>query len=114
MEKIYFLQEEVWLGQTIKINGLNVTVDKHLIENNPDRFLIKGDEYPEYIKVKEGAWCIYKMSKSTDFVGKILKVIGMSPKHYEYGLYFCENGFACYVDYAVPATKEDYDRQNNK
>jgi len=74
MSKIIYLKQEVSIGEIIDFEGMKVTVNSELINNNPELFEVK-EEVPEYVKyLGEGPWSIFKTNEiyktSTDFISK--------------------------------------------
>ena len=68
MDKIYYYQKEVKLGDTIEVNGIKLTITQELIDNNFDKFIVKK-EVPEYVE------CIRHSKKYKEYtVGKIYPV----------------------------------------
>ena len=47
MNKIYYLKQEVQIGQKIDFKGLQIVVTQELIDKNPELFKIE-EKYPEY------------------------------------------------------------------
>lgn len=76
MNKIYYLKEEVEIGQEIYFKGLKIKITQELIDDNPELFEVK-ENHPEYIKLlRQGCQVRNTGEKALD-EGKIYKVISI-------------------------------------
>jgi hypothetical protein len=70
MNKIYYYQQEVEIGDKINFNGLNIEVTERLIDDNPDKFIVKNVETIQYVKCinvrHKGAWTLNKIYRIYD------------------------------------------------
>jgi hypothetical protein len=107
-KKIYYIGEEIKLGETINWHNLQIKVTQELINSNSDKFIIKKEEKntPEYIKlVKSDNSRVWHYGKE----GEIFKVL----KFHAYNNYINSNfevGENKYIDEtaAEPATTVDW------
>jgi hypothetical protein len=114
MNKIYYFQQEVKIGDKIELNGHKVTVTKQLIKDLPDKFKVKSEDIPKYVE------CIKDIGSIRDAKwGEILKAWYDSDKSFPYRFEskYGENGYMnseSFYTFFKPSTKEAWLLQEAK
>lgn len=114
MNKIYYFQQEVKIGDKIELNGHKVTVTKQLIKDLPDKFKVKSEDIPKYVE------CIKEIDGIRGAeLGEILKSWHDPNKDfcYRFESKNGENGFGnlrAFYEHLKPSTKEAWLLQEAK
>jgi hypothetical protein len=107
---IYYLKQEVSIGDKITINGMKITLIQEIINDNPEMFEVK-EEITEYIKITSIDRC-----KNWYRIGDIYKILDHEQDCSKYYSEAYDNGETRYDiwisgKHTEKSTKEAYDRK---
>lgn len=85
MRKIYFLQQEVRLGELVEFNGLNVVISDKLIKDNPNLFIIKQYTLKDFEVLLNGKDLYYGFLQVLDPSLYYFKLLGEVAKWFNCG-----------------------------